>query len=234
MTTINNYIFQDILSLIEYNKRAYDSRRIYYLDVWKLLLYDQFVLKRIFNNKCKLISILLSGCINGDIELVQKLIKIGSDKLNINIFNEFLLSACKYGHKDIVDLLILHGANDYNSGLRFSCLYGHKDIVKLILEYCDHDLDFNRYLSCACWNFHKDIAELMIGYGANDFNQCLYEACLNGRKDIVDYTIKLGANGWNGGLCSACFGNHEEISEYMIKRGATYCNNCVNKKHKFK
>ena len=74
----------------------------------------------------------------------------------------------------------------------------------------------------------------MIGYGANDFNQCLYEACLNGRKDIVDYTIKLGANGWNGGLCSACFGNHEEISEYMIKRGATYCNNCVNKKHKFK
>jgi len=49
------------------------------------------------------------------------------------IINLGLYAACEAGYKDIVMLMIEHGADDFDTGLKIaSC---HKDIVKLMIEH---------------------------------------------------------------------------------------------------
>ena len=45
-----------------------------------------------------------------------------------------LEGACKGGHRDLVDLMISKGANDWGFALQAACEGGHRDLVDLIIE----------------------------------------------------------------------------------------------------
>ena len=78
---------------------------------------------------------------DGNIDILRKLIKGG---INVNIrdkYNDMALHhASKRGYKDIVQLLLEHGAlvNDAdcdNSPLELAVLYNHYEIIQLLLSY---------------------------------------------------------------------------------------------------
>ena len=112
-------------------------------------------------------------------------------KENKQWLSEGFYGACLGGHKDLVELMILKGTNDWNDGLYGDCLGGHKELV-----------------------------ELMIVKGANNWNDDLYSTCQRGHKELVELMILKGANDWNDGLYYARRGDHEELIKLMIAKGA--------------
>jgi hypothetical protein len=111
--------------------------------------------------------------------------------------NGALFGACRGGHKEIVELVIVRGANDWNNALYSACFGGHKEIVELIIARGANN--WNNGLFGACVGGHKQIAELVIARGANDLNWALHNACRSGHKELVELMIALGAS-----ECLAC------------------------------
>jgi ankyrin repeat protein len=44
-------------------------------------------------------------------------------------------NAAKYGHKEIVQMMLDSGANNYNAAMSSAAKYGHKEIVQMIKNY---------------------------------------------------------------------------------------------------
>jgi hypothetical protein len=100
------------------------------------------------------------------------------------VSERYLRDACESGYRNLVELMIEKGANEWNSGL-----YG------------------------ACYGGHRDIVELMIEKGATLWNWGLWAACRGGQerstsyahRDLTEFMIKNGAN-----YCWSCGGiNHK-------------------------
>ncbi len=117
--------------------------------------------------------------------------------MQIKNVNCGLVGACRGGHRELANLMITHGANDWDYGLYHACRGGH-----------------------------RELADMMIVRGANDWNWGLYGACYSGHRELVDLMIAHGANDWNDGLYCACDGGHRELIELMIAHGATRCRYC--------
>src|SRR5690554_5281019 len=65
------------------------------------------------------------ACRRGDrLSIVKS--PLGKYRINLG-----LVAACCGGHRDVVELMIEKGANDWNSGLRAACEEGHRDLVEL-------------------------------------------------------------------------------------------------------
>jgi len=75
-----------------------------------------------------------------------------------------MYDVCETGSVWGVQLMIQHGAKNWNGGLAFACRGGH-----------------------------RDLAELMIQHGANNWNWGLWVACCGGHRDLVELMIQNGA-----------------------------------------
>ena len=75
------------------------------------------------------------------------------------------------GHKELVELMISKGADNWNDGLAGACQGGHTEIVKLMIK--KGATNWNGGLYRACKGCHKELIELMIIKGANDFSYAL-------------------------------------------------------------
>jgi hypothetical protein len=141
-----------------------------------------------------------------DMKFTWSIIEAGHYELCMEVkhVNEGLAYACRYGHMDIVQLMIAKGASNWNHGLSNACHSGHMDIV-----------------------------QLMIAKGTSNWNRGLTFACYDGHMDIVQLMIDKGASNWNSGLSSACANSHMDIVQLMIAKGATTCSTCDNAKHSF-
>lgn len=178
-----------------------------------------------------------------------------------------LTQAIKYGHKDIVKLLLARGA-DMNAGtdlmtvpeqgdqgmsqlylypkgnpsatpaLTQAAKYGHMDIVKLLLE---HDVDINissksteTALIHAIGNQHPGIVKLLLAHGvdANMSSQLnetiLVQAVEAGNQEIVELLLTYGAHvnlaggdkQWNSSpLATAIHRGRLEILQLLIDNG---------------
>lgn len=73
---------------------------------------------------------------SGDVELEKFIIDttIG----NIKWLNWHMVNACSRGHVDIVKLLIIKGANDWDEGILAACENGYTDVVELIINNKDN------------------------------------------------------------------------------------------------
>ena len=111
------------------------------------------------------------------------------------LVNGGLYNACKGGHKDLVELMIAKGADDYN--LYSACQGGHKEIVELMIAKGGDD--YNYGLEGACLAGHKEIVELMTAKGADNWNYGLEGACQEEHKELVDLMIIKGATECNCG-----------------------------------
>ncbi len=105
-----------------------------------------------------------------------------------------------------------------NAGLNGACYGGNKEIVELLLDKGAND--FNKGLAHACYGGHKEIVELMLDKGATNFNWGLINSCLAGHKEIAELMIDKGGNDWDGGLKAANSGKHEKLIQLMVKNGA--------------
>ena len=73
---------------------------------------------------------------------------------------------CFGGNKEIVELMIEKGANDWNKALRNACKGGKKEIVELMIEKGAND--WNWGLRGACEGGNKEIAKIMKHKGGNN------------------------------------------------------------------
>jgi hypothetical protein len=153
--------------------------------------------------------------ISGDCHLFTRL--FGKKYLNLK-------SACQSGNLSIINLMIEHGANNWNYGLYGACQSGNLSVINLMIEHGANNWNYGLYYACHGGNLL--IINLMIEHGANDWNNGLYGACLGGNLSIINLMIEHGANNWNIGLYGACRVGNLLIINLMIEHGATRCNNC--------
>ncbi len=130
----------------------------------------------------------LNACYLGDIQTIKLLIKNGNHADR----NKALSFTCAAGYKEVVELLIEKGANDFNWGLRNACYGGYIDLVKLMIEKGADN--WNQGLSNACYSGNKEIVELMISKGADFFTNGLYNACSKNHKELVLFLLLKHVN----------------------------------------
>ena len=75
--------------------------------------------------------------------------------------NYGMRGAAEGGHKELIDLFIKKGANDWNTGMWYAAEGSHKELV-----------------------------DLFIKRGANDWNNGMYGAAQGGHKELVQFFIK--------------------------------------------
>jgi ankyrin repeat protein len=101
-----------------------------------------------------------------------------------------MYSAGEGGHKEIIELMLLKGANNWNWGLDAACMIGD-----------------------------KDLAESMIKNGADNLDIALYDACEKGNLNIVEMLIEKGVDDFDLGLAGACQSHNKELIKLMLSKG---------------
>ena len=185
----------------------------------KLIKSDLMIKNMSFDDLCK----------KGYIESLLSFIKntrTGDKKQN---WNKGLYYACVGRHKEIVDLMMFNGADNFRYGLQGACTGGHLKIVKLMISKLNLSEDeyLNYPLRLACVSGNIKIVQLLISKGADDWNNGLEGACFRGNFEILDLMISKGANNWNDGLIQGCFGGQKEIVNLMISKGANNWNEAL-------
>jgi len=142
-----------------------------------------------------------------------------------------MYDVCETGSVWGVQLIIQHGANNWNWGLWGACCGGHGDLAELMIQ--KGATNWNDGLWGACRGGHRDLADLMIQNGADDWNDGLCGACVRGHRDLAELMIQKGANDWNGGLGHACYWGHRDLAELMIQHGAFVCDSIGCPGHEF-
>lgn len=198
------------------------------------------------------------ACYEGHKEIVEMLVKTGAIELNKGMkyvcygMEKYLnegktppeggdVICSRYRerqseYREIVELLMKSGANDWNMILRYACIVGDFDMVYTMLGKEVDNKD--QCLCCACLYGHKNIVELLLASGVDNVNMSLSFACrgtdistMEGRikkrneyREIVELLIMHGANCWEQGLLSACYTGAYDIAGLMIKKGARNLN----------
>ena len=68
-------------------------------------------------------------------------LSVTQSKFNKNWVDFGLIGACSGGCKEMVELMIAKGADDWNNGLIGACLGGHKEMVELMIAKGADDLN---------------------------------------------------------------------------------------------
>lgn len=108
---------------------------------------------------------------------------------------------------------------DRGAVLHYAAKYHMVSVIKYLIERIG-ETDFNEGLSGACAGGHRDIVDMMIGYGASFWEWGLHSACEGGHLEIIDYMFEKGAEGRNGGLANACYCGQEAVVKKLIEKGA--------------
>jgi ankyrin repeat protein len=117
---------------------------------------------------------------------------------NVFNYNGGLQIGCQTGNKEIIDLMVFYGANDWD--ISNACKSGNIEIVKLVSS--------------------KKIFPVL-----ETMETALFEACSNGSTAVIEFVIAMmnstRRRSWNLGLCGSCYGSHIKIAEHMIEKGAS-------------
>lgn len=105
-------------------------------------------------------DLLLKSLKRGNIELVKKLIPLS----DLNAYGHlFLIGAAKYGHTDIVKLLLSVSNLESNSkALRVAAEYGHIECVKLLIPVSDPKAYNSWPMITAVLNGHTECIKCLI------------------------------------------------------------------------
>ncbi|KAJ7028112.1 ankyrin repeat domain-containing protein [Mycena alexandri] len=153
-----------------------------------------------------------------------------------------IIVASNYGHLQMTQLLVEHGANVnvqgevYISALQAASLSGHVNIVQLLIEYgANVNVQggfWGSALQAVSSNGHENIVQLLIDHGANVnvqggyYGSALLAASYNGHGNIVQLLIEQGTNinaeggEYGNALQAASYNGHENIVQLLIEQGA--------------
>ena len=134
-------------------------------------------------------------------------------------YSEALMDACKYGHYNIVDLMInidrrIHdGVIDYCGGLKNACEGGHANIIELLLSKGAKNVkaaDMKAGFLKACEGGHVNIIELMLSKGADnvkaDYMKAGFsKACERGHDNIIELMLSKEVDNMKAGYMKAGF-----------------------------
>ncbi|CAH1999500.1 unnamed protein product [Acanthoscelides obtectus] len=126
-------------------------------------------------------SSIRDACSHGDVRSVQQLLLSLRDdaELIVNMSpsgaNTLLFTACQVGNKEIVKILLEHGADGrYHSVTKYSplyiaCYHGHRDIVELLLLKFpelvqQHTVERWLPIHACCINGHVSVLELLFQF----------------------------------------------------------------------
>lgn len=188
------------------------------------------------------------ACQNGWISIVEKILNNKKKYLNIDLKtlqgDTPLILACQQGEKEIVELLLEHGADittrnaDDNSLLMIACRRSDQEMIKLLL---DRKANFElkdktgcTLLHWACRLGNEEIFELLIQLKANmdviDLNglTALHWACCGGNVKIVKRLLEkeplkiLNARTKDATtpFMLACLHNRQPVIELLLSLGA--------------
>ncbi|MDN8018107.1 ankyrin repeat domain-containing protein [Burkholderia multivorans] len=125
------------------------------------------------HNKRQLLIELHDASQNGDIGKVKELMEKGVDPTE-RFCKDFyaLREAASFGHAEIVEILIKHGADlhDWNDwALRVSAAGGYLEVVKVLLENGANVHAYNDWAYREAFlRGHTEIAKLLLAYGADE------------------------------------------------------------------
>ena len=132
---------------------------------------------------------LAGACAEGHIEVIHLIIE-HSSKLNEFVSLGFgLHCACFYNQREVIDLMIELGVNDFDGGLVSAGESGHVNIMRRMME-CGAD-DLNRGLRGACKGGNMKAIQLMIDCGAENYRRGLRGARVGGHQTAIDFMVKL-------------------------------------------
>lgn len=182
--------------------------------------------------------------IHGFFEIAKELIEHKAPVNNLSFEYSPLMYAAEYGHLDLANLLIDHGANvdEYidseTTALTFAIDNNHLDMVELlirrgakidIIQGEGEDKIELHHLCYAVNSGKPEIASFLIRNGA-DVNAedpgsnktPLIEACIKGYIEIVKQLLAKGAKANSFSLEYALFNNHVEIAEILVNHGVKF------------
>ena len=147
-----------------------------------------------------------------------------SDKI-LNRLKKAMKVAVKYGHTNMVKILLSYGGFDYDSIMEKAVYHGYIDIVKVLL---DLDFDVDEYDPLlAIEKDHIDIVKLFLAKGlyVNNYGLAMEAAAMNNNIDIIKLFLTYGANNEDKeyALCGAAKNAHYELAKWLVDSGVTNC-----------
>src|SRR5437868_6260091 len=97
---------------------------------------------------------------------------------------------------------------DIQEGFKEYSYTGDKDLVDLFIEKGVNNWDYGMF--GAAKGGHKDLVDFFIEKGARKWNFSMKGAAKGGNKELIDFFINKGANNWNWGIEGAAEGGNKE------------------------
>lgn len=219
-------------------------------EYFKLIIYAFLIFVFILSNTSNAVNstneAFFKAIETGDIAGVESLLKSGVD---VNIRHDrwgitALTGAAGWGKKEIVKLLLVHGANiEFKDGyghtpLMSAAKEGHLDVVKVLLA---HGAEINvksGFTSAPLWlaaeKGHKEVVKLLLKEGSSanvtdreSGESILHRAAGLGHLEIVKTLIDYGANvnhsmqyGGSTPLINAAMNGHYQVVKILLEHGA--------------
>ncbi|XP_046562242.1 ankyrin repeat domain-containing protein 50-like [Haliotis rubra] len=191
-------------------------------------------------------NILHCACRRGDMEAVKYI--LSQKMVDVNSYGPRkktpLMVAAEHGHKEVVELLVTHGADlslSVKGGdniLHIACNRGQFDVVKYLLSLNSVDINSRGYkkrtpVMAAAEHGHKEVVELLVTHGADlslsvkGRDDILHIACNRGQFDVVKYLLSLNSVDINSmgykkrtPVMVAAEHGHKEVVELLVTHGA--------------
>ncbi|XP_046550762.1 ankyrin repeat domain-containing protein 50-like [Haliotis rubra] len=192
-------------------------------------------------------NILHCACRGGDVEVVQYI--LSQNMVDINSLGHEkktpVMLAGQYGHKEVVEVLVKHGANLSlrdkvgDNILHLACFKGHVDVVKYIISLHRVYIDSRGFerktpVMKAGEGGHKEVVEFLVNHGADlalrdsDTNIILHLISYwGGSVDVGKYVlsqhkVNINQRGWRNRppVLVAGENGYKDLVELFVKHGA--------------
>lgn len=157
---------------------------------------------------------LYNACSNQNLDLVDKLIKLG-----VNDYNEGLKGACQSGNLELVQMMIDEGADDFTDGFTIACSNKHYGIMAELAKAdanSNHDsADWKAGLNNSCLCGDDELVQAVVDRGATNLAEGFTIACRGGQRDIMILLSNEGADA-TPALKQMCQANLSDMVEYLL------------------
>ena len=107
-----------------------------------------------------------------------------------------------------------------NNGLKKAALGGYRDLVDLFIPKGANNWDW--VLRGASKGGYQDLVDLFISKGADRWSWALEGASEGGHKNLVNFFISKGANNWGLALEGASKGGHQDLVDFFQEKLNNY------------
>lgn len=165
-------------------------------------------------------SIILRG--SAHINIVKLLLNF-IDKHNYDvsgkIYEEIMLEAARNGNCEIVKMMIVRGADNFENAMSYAMKNHQHNVVFLLIDMGFDN--YNKLIVDAAEYGDIEIARIMLDMGANNYEEVMKIAAYRGNIEIVKMMIDNGTCNYEEVMEIASRSGYIEIVKLMVEMGAT-------------